>query len=128
MSEAGDKERDDLELSWSGRWTLSRRILAFNILALALLAGGFFYLDTYRARLIDDRSRQVLDQARLIAEAERAAGVKVMCVAVHPYISGVPHRIGALEALFEELAADARVAFLQGDAIADWYRGSGDPA
>jgi len=63
----------DLRLRWSGRWTLTRRILAFNILALALLAGGFFYLDSYRARLIDQRSRQVLDQTRLVARAIQAA-------------------------------------------------------
>lgn len=66
-------DEQDLRLSWSGRWTLKRRILAVNILALALLAGGFFYLDSYRARLVDQRTRQVLDQARLIAEASDAA-------------------------------------------------------
>lgn len=63
----------DLRLRWSGRWTLKRRVLAVNILALALLAGGFFYLDSYRARLIDQRVRHVLDQARLIAAAADAA-------------------------------------------------------
>lgn len=65
----------DLRLRWSGRWTIRRRILAINILALALLAGGFFYLDSYRARLIDQRERQVLDQARLIAEASDFAPI-----------------------------------------------------
>ena len=63
----------DLRLRWSGRWTLTRRILAFNILALALLAGGFFYLDSYRARLIDERTRDVREQARLIAAASAFA-------------------------------------------------------
>lgn len=63
----------DLRLRWSGRWTLTRRILAFNILALALLAGGFFYLDSYRARLLDQRVREVGDQTRLIAAASDAA-------------------------------------------------------
>ncbi len=38
------------------------------------------------------------------------------------------HRIAALEALYAELAADPRVAFLQGDEIAAWYLASGDPA
>lgn len=72
--------------------------------------------------------RARLQAARLLAEAEAAAGAKVMCIAIHPYITGVPHRIGALEALFDELAADPRIAFLQGDEIAAWYLGSGDPA
>jgi hypothetical protein len=51
-----------------------------------------------------------------------------MCIAIHPYITGVPHRIDAIEALFDDLAADPRIAFLQGDAIAAWHLGSGDPA
>lgn len=63
----------DLRLRWSGRWTLTRRILAFNILALGLLAGGFFYLDSYRARLLDQRIRNVADGTRLIAAASDAA-------------------------------------------------------
>jgi allantoinase len=72
--------------------------------------------------------RARLQAARLIAEAEAADSVKAMCVAIHPYLSGVPHRIAALEALFAELAADDRIAFMQGDEIARWYRASGDPA
>ncbi|RZM20954.1 MAG: sensor histidine kinase, partial [Sphingomonas sp.] len=40
----------DLTLRWSGQISLTRRILAVNIFALLLLAGGFFYLDSYRSR------------------------------------------------------------------------------
>jgi hypothetical protein len=72
--------------------------------------------------------RARLQAARLLQEAEASAGCKVMGIAIHPYITGVPHRIGALESLFAELAADPRIAFLQGEAIAAWYRASGDPA
>lgn len=36
------------------RWS----ILAVNFFALALLAGGFFYIDHYRARMIDNRMEQ----------------------------------------------------------------------
>jgi allantoinase len=72
--------------------------------------------------------RARLAAARLLQEAEAGSGVKVMGIAIHPYITGVPHRIAALEALVGELAADPRVAFLQGDQIADWYLASGDPA
>jgi peptidoglycan/xylan/chitin deacetylase (PgdA/CDA1 family) len=67
---------------------------------------------------------------RLVAEASSGGplgGPKVMCVAIHPYISGVPHRIGALTALFEDLAARPEVCFMQGREIADWYLASGDP-
>jgi hypothetical protein len=67
---------------------------------------------------------------RLVAEAASPGplgGPKVMCVAIHPYISGVPHRIAALDALFQDLAARPEVAFMQGREIADWYLASGDP-
>ena len=72
--------------------------------------------------------RARLQAKRLIAEAEASAGVKIMSIAIHPYISAVPHRIDALAAVFAELAADPRVAFMQGDEIAAWYRASGDGA
>jgi peptidoglycan/xylan/chitin deacetylase (PgdA/CDA1 family) len=72
--------------------------------------------------------RARLHAKRLIAEAEASAGVKIMCIAIHPYISAVPHRIDALAAVFAEFAADPRIAFMQGDEIAAWYRASGDGA
>jgi allantoinase len=68
--------------------------------------------------------------ARLIAEAASPGplgGAKVMCLAIHPYITGVPHRIEALSAIFAELAAMPEVAFLQGREILAWYEASGDP-
>jgi len=66
-------EGGDLSLRWSGRLSLTRRILAVNILALALLAGGFFYLDSYRARLVDDRMAQSEREIRIVADALDAA-------------------------------------------------------
>jgi len=59
----------DLSLVWSGRLSLTRRILAVNIFALALLAGGFFYLESYRARLIDERSAQAAREIDLMGRA-----------------------------------------------------------
>ena len=64
----------DLALRWSGRVSLTRRILAVNILALLMLAGGFFYLDSYRSRILDSRTAQAAREARLIARA--IAGVE----------------------------------------------------
>src|SRR3546814_1768081 len=37
-------EQEESPLVWSARWSLTTRILAVNILAVALLAGGFYYL------------------------------------------------------------------------------------
>lgn len=59
----------DLTLRWSGQISLTSRILAVNILALLLLAGGFFYLDSYRSRIVDSRIAQASREARLIGEA-----------------------------------------------------------
>jgi len=58
-----------LALAWTARWSVTARILAVNIFALAMLAGGFFYLDSYRTRLIDARLDEVGTQARLISDA-----------------------------------------------------------
>ncbi|MBB4085011.1 sensor histidine kinase [Sphingomonas carotinifaciens] len=62
-------ETSDLALRWSGQISLTRRILAVNIFALLLLAGGFFYLDSYRSRIMDSRVAQAGREARLVAEA-----------------------------------------------------------
>ena len=53
----------------AARTSLTSRILAVNIFALAMLAGGFFYLDSYRSQLIDARLEETATQVRLIAEA-----------------------------------------------------------
>ncbi|WP_420822328.1 stimulus-sensing domain-containing protein [Sphingomonas aracearum] len=74
--DAGDLSLQDgreLSLRWSGRVSLTPRILAVNIIALALLAGGFFYLDSYRSRIVDSTLLRVNREARLIAEAMAAA-------------------------------------------------------
>ncbi|HMQ19381.1 MAG TPA: ATP-binding protein [Sphingopyxis sp.] len=60
-------------LVWSARWSLTTRILAVNILAVALLAGGFFYLDTYRSRLVDTRIDAMEEQLALFDSALEAA-------------------------------------------------------
>ncbi len=51
------------------RWSLTVRILAVNIFALILLAGGFFYLDSFRIRILDQRIALAASQAELVAEA-----------------------------------------------------------
>lgn len=65
---SGPSDRD-LVLRWSARWSLTSRILAVNIFAVGLLAGSFFWLDSYRVRLLDERLRQTEVEADLIAEA-----------------------------------------------------------
>ncbi|MBB3910636.1 sensor histidine kinase [Sphingomonas desiccabilis] len=56
----------------SGRVSLTPRILFVNIFALALVAGGFFYLDSFRARILDERVGQAEREIALTGEAVRA--------------------------------------------------------
>src|SRR3954449_10675708 len=54
-----DEEAEaDLALSWSGRWTLGHRILAVNVLTIALFMLTIVYLDAYRDRIVRERERQ----------------------------------------------------------------------
>src|SRR3546814_6658482 len=66
-------EPGDAPLVWSARWSLTTRILAVNILAVALLASGFFYLDTYRTRLVDTRIAVMVDKLSMFDVALEAA-------------------------------------------------------
>ncbi|WP_414713140.1 sensor histidine kinase [Sphingopyxis sp.] len=66
-------EQEEAPLVWSARWSLTTRILAVNILAIVLFGGGFFYLDTYRSRLVDTRMDVMGDQLAQLDEALEAA-------------------------------------------------------
>lgn len=55
------------------RYSLGNRILAVNLFALVMLAGGVLYLDSFRARLIEQRIEQAADAALLVAEAVAVA-------------------------------------------------------
>jgi peptidoglycan/xylan/chitin deacetylase (PgdA/CDA1 family) len=56
---------------------------------------------------------------RLYAEGEHRA--KIMAVAIHPYISGQPHRIKYLEAIYDYASRFAGVLHWNGEQIYDWY-------
>jgi len=57
---------------------------------------------------------------RLYGEGEHSA--RVMAISVHPYITGVPHRIGYLEKLYEYILQRPGVLMWTGEQILDWYR------
>lgn len=54
--------------------------------------------------------------------ADGAHSARIMAIAVHPYISGVPHRIKYFERILDELAKNEDVLFWTGDQILDWYK------
>ena len=56
--------------------------------------------------------------------SESAQGAKVMCVAVHPYVSGVGHRIKYFRQIFEYMQQHDGVVFMTGEEILDWYVGT----
>ena len=58
-----------LALRWSGRLSLTKRILAINIFALAILAGSLLYLDSFRGRLTMARVEQARREAILVGDA-----------------------------------------------------------
>jgi allantoinase len=57
----------------------------------------------------------------LAREAEATGGAKVLTVALHPHLMGVPHRIDTVSAVVDLLAARDDTVFLTGAQIADWY-------
>jgi peptidoglycan/xylan/chitin deacetylase (PgdA/CDA1 family) len=56
---------------------------------------------------------------RLYAEGKDRA--KVMALAIHPYISGQPHRIKYLEAIYDHVGKHDGVLHWNGEQILDWY-------
>ena len=52
---------------------------------------------------------------------EGAASARVMAISLHPYISGVPHRIGYVEKLFQHMLQRPGVCLWTGEQILDWY-------
>jgi peptidoglycan/xylan/chitin deacetylase (PgdA/CDA1 family) len=53
--------------------------------------------------------------------AESAERPKFIAIAMHPYLSGVPHRIGHVQRTFETILARPGVAAWDGARILDWF-------
>ena len=68
----------------------------------------------------DYLAKRAIDQFdRLYAEGKERA--KIMALAIHPYISGQPHRVKYLEAIYEHAARFDGVLHWNGIEILDWY-------
>jgi two-component system sensor histidine kinase ChvG len=57
------------QLTATGRFALTARILVVNILPLVIMGGGLFYLDGYRTQLINERFKLARIEAQITAEA-----------------------------------------------------------
>ena len=62
-------DEGDLALTWSGRWTLTHRILAVNVLTLVIFALSILYLDSYRNRITEERMARLTSETAIAAEA-----------------------------------------------------------
>jgi allantoinase len=69
----------------------------------------------------DEMLRRGRDQFERLYE-ESAVSRRIMAISVHPYISGVPHRITYLEQLYGHVLGKPGVLHWTGEQIADWFR------
>jgi allantoinase len=65
--------------------------------------------------------KRAIDQFDRLYE-EGAERAKIMSIAIHPYISGQPHRIKYLEAFYDHVAQKTGVLHWNGVQLLDWYR------
>jgi two-component system sensor histidine kinase ChvG len=57
------------EAFWPPRVSLTTRIMAVNVIALGLLAGSLFYIDSYRRQLLGERFARAASEAEIAASA-----------------------------------------------------------
>jgi allantoinase len=78
---------------------------------------AIYALQQHDSEMILRRGKEQFDQ--LYRESQENA--RVMAISIHPYITGVPHRIRFLDELIAYIRQKPGVAFMTGEAIADWY-------
>jgi allantoinase len=73
----------------------------------------------HEAPQLFNRARDQFD--RLYEEGQESA--RIMAIAVHPYISGVPHRIKYFEEIYAYMKQKSGVLFWKGEDVLDWHLG-----
>jgi len=115
--------------SGGGRWPVSpltRRILAVNVLALALLAGGFLYLGKYQASLVDQQIEALKMQGEVFAAGLGEGAVYESVDEGEILLPDLARQM--MRRLVAPTHARARLFDIKGDIIADSHvlRGPGD--
>jgi two-component system, OmpR family, sensor histidine kinase ChvG len=115
--------------SASRRWPISpltRRILAVNVLALALLAGGFLYLGKYQTSLVGQQIESLKMQGEVFAAALGEGAVLDSADEGEILLPDLARQM--MRRLVEPTRARARLFDTKGDIIADSrvLRGPGD--
>src|SRR5215471_3184759 len=111
------------------RWPISpltRRILAVNVLALALLAGGFLYLGKYQASLVGQQIESLRTQGQVFAAALGEGAVWDSADEGEILIPDLARQ--TLRRVVEPTRTRARLFDVKGDILADSrvLRGPGD--
>ncbi len=110
----------------SRRRSLTTRILAVNIFVILLLVGGFLYLDSYRARLIETRLEGLAREAMMLdAALDRVPGSGGESATLSDFarIGGTRVRsYGPDGALLGDSQRDGFGYRLRDPAIQPWYR------
>jgi two-component system, OmpR family, sensor histidine kinase ChvG len=119
----------DLRARTGRRWPVSpltRRILALNVLALALLAGGFLYLGKYQASLIGQQIESLKTQGEVFAAALGEGAVLDSVDEGEILLPDLARQM--MRRLVEPTRTRARLFDVRGDIIADSriLRGPGD--
>ena len=65
--------------------------------------------------------RRARDQFEVLYREGKTNG-RIMATAVHPYITGVPHRIKYFDRLFNYISRFEGVLYMRGADIHDWYK------
>jgi len=106
-----NKRRPHPPRPWTGKWTLTWRILAVNILTLLILALGIIYLDAFRNKLSKER----------IHRTEREAEISAIIARSLP----PEQRPQALAAIGQSTRSRIRLYGTDGRRIADSWNGTG---
>jgi peptidoglycan/xylan/chitin deacetylase (PgdA/CDA1 family) len=77
-----------------------------------------FMVQYHQAEEFFNRARDQFD--RLYQEGAESA--RIMTIALHPHLMGVPHRIKYLEMVYEYINSHDKVLHWTGSEILDWYR------
>jgi peptidoglycan/xylan/chitin deacetylase (PgdA/CDA1 family) len=69
----------------------------------------------------DELLNRGIDQFERLYQ-ESADNARIMAISIHPYITGVPHRIRYLEELLDYVSEHEDICWMTASEIGDWYR------
>jgi len=77
-----------------------------------------YVVQHHRSEELYERSRDHFDT--LFREGGESA--RIMAIAAHPFVTGVPHRIGYFEKIIDYIEGHDGALFMTGSEILDWYK------